>query len=113
MVQQGERGILGGLLGLGIPRHRAEYHEEQLRSGRSLVSVRTAEPAVAGPAVAGRLLDEAGAVEVDRGDDAELGSDDSRVDGGSEEPGDLVATGADRRTEPEVEPEVGRETYER
>ena len=62
-------GILGGLLGLGIPRHRAEYHEQQLRSGRSLVSVRTAEPAVAG-----RLLEEGGAVEVDRGDDDEPGA---------------------------------------
>lgn len=32
-------GILGGLLGLGIPRHEAEMHEEQVRQGRTLVSV--------------------------------------------------------------------------
>lgn len=57
-------GVLGGLLGLGIPRHKAEYHQQQLSEGRSLVTVRTAEPEVAG-----RLLDDAGAVEVDRGED--------------------------------------------
>lgn len=59
-------GILGGLLGLGIPRHKAEYHEEQLREGRSLVTVRTAEPEVAG-----RLLSNAGAIEVDQGDEGD------------------------------------------
>lgn len=32
-------GILGGLLGLGIPRHEAEMHEEQVKQGRTLVSV--------------------------------------------------------------------------
>ena len=32
-------GILGGLLGLGIPRHEAQMHEEQVRQGRTLVSV--------------------------------------------------------------------------
>jgi hypothetical protein len=32
-------GILGGLLGLGIPRHEAEMHEEQVRQGRTIVSV--------------------------------------------------------------------------
>ena len=32
-------GLLGGLLGLGIPRHEAEMHEEQVREGRTLVSV--------------------------------------------------------------------------
>lgn len=32
-------GLLGGLLGLGIPRHEAEMHEEQVRQGRTLVSV--------------------------------------------------------------------------
>lgn len=59
-------GILGGLLGLGIPRHKAEYHEEQLRQGRSLVTLRTAEPEVAA-----RLLSNAGAVEVDQGDEVD------------------------------------------
>lgn len=33
-------GLLGGLMGLGIPRHEAEAHEEQVRQGRTLVSVR-------------------------------------------------------------------------
>jgi hypothetical protein len=65
-------GVLGGLLGLGIPRHQAEYHEEQLRQGRTLVTVRTDEPGVAA-----RLLSNAGAVEVDEGNsDALLGEDD-------------------------------------
>lgn len=32
-------GMLGGLLGLGIPRHEAEMHEEQVRRGKTLVSV--------------------------------------------------------------------------
>lgn len=32
-------GILGALLGLGIPRHEAEMHEEQVRGGKTLVSV--------------------------------------------------------------------------
>lgn len=57
-------GVLGGLLGLGIPRHKAEYHEEQIRGGRMLVTVQTAEPAIAE-----RIFSAAGAVEVDRGDD--------------------------------------------
>ncbi len=57
-------GVLGGLLGLGIPRHKAEYHEEQLRQGRSLITVRTSEPEVAG-----RLLSNAGAIEVDLGEE--------------------------------------------
>lgn len=58
-------GLLGGLLGLGIPRHKAEYHEQQVRAGRTLVTVQTAEPGVAE-----RILTGAGAVEIDRGEDA-------------------------------------------
>jgi hypothetical protein len=38
-------GILGGLLGLGIPRHEAEMHEEQVREGRTIVSVQADTPA--------------------------------------------------------------------
>jgi hypothetical protein len=62
-------GVLGGLLGLGIPRHRAEHHQQQLERGLSLVTVRTGEPLVVE-----RLLGEAGALEVDRGDDDGLSS---------------------------------------
>lgn len=57
-------GVLGGLLGLGIPRHKAEYHEEQVRAGRTLVTVQTAEPAIAE-----RIFAAAGAVDIDRGGD--------------------------------------------
>jgi hypothetical protein len=35
-------GIIGGLIGLGIPKHEAEYFDEQVREGRALVTV-TAE----------------------------------------------------------------------
>lgn len=54
-------GILGGLLGLGIPRHEAELHEEQVKQGRTLVSVqgeRTAD--------AESILVDAGAADVQR-----------------------------------------------
>lgn len=54
-------GILGGLLGLGIPRHNAEMHEEQVKQGRTLVSVqgeRTAD--------AEAMLADAGASDVQR-----------------------------------------------
>lgn len=37
-------GLLGGLLGLGIPRHEAEMHEEQVKQGRTLVSVQGDDP---------------------------------------------------------------------
>lgn len=58
-------GVLGGLLGMGIPRHKAEYHEQQVRAGRTLVTVQTAEPAIAE-----RIFTEAGAADIDRGTDA-------------------------------------------
>lgn len=32
-------GILGGLLGLGIPRHEAEMYEQEVRSGRTILTV--------------------------------------------------------------------------
>lgn len=69
-------GVLGGLLGLGIPRHKAEYHQRQLEQGLSLVTVRTGEPLVVE-----RLLAEAGAIEVDRADQvdpADLAADRDR-----------------------------------
>jgi hypothetical protein len=59
-------GVLGGLLGLGIPRHKAEYHEQQVQAGRTLVTVQTAEPAIAE-----RIFSGAGAVDIDRGRDDE------------------------------------------
>lgn len=59
-------GVLGGLLGLGIPRHKAEYHEQQVQAGRTLVTVQTAEPAIAE-----RIFSAAGAVDIDRGHDDE------------------------------------------
>lgn len=54
-------GILGGLLGLGIPRHEAELHEEEVRHGRTIVSVQGADVDQAD-----RILGEAGADEVKR-----------------------------------------------
>lgn len=54
-------GILGGLLGLGIPRHNAEMYEEQVKQGRTIVSVqgeRTAE--------AEAILTDGGATDVER-----------------------------------------------
>ena len=63
-------GVLGGLLGLGIPRHKAEYHEEQVRAGRTLVTVQTAEPAIAE-----RIFSAAGAVDIDRGGDEVAAAD--------------------------------------
>ena len=54
-------GVLGGLLGLGIPRHEAEMHEEQLRQGRTLVSV---QADATGDAE--RILNDAGAIDVRR-----------------------------------------------
>ena len=52
-------GILGGLLGLGIPRHEAEMHEEEVRQGRTIVSVQAERPADAEA-----MLRDAGAQEV-------------------------------------------------
>ncbi|MDQ2689980.1 MAG: general stress protein [Chloroflexota bacterium] len=52
-------GILGGLLGLGIPRHEAEMHEQEVREGRSIVTVQGAD---AGEAES--LLVDAGATDV-------------------------------------------------
>lgn len=54
-------GILGGLLGLGIPRHEAEMHEEQVKQGRTLVSVQGE-----GTADTEAILRDAGAVDVRR-----------------------------------------------
>jgi hypothetical protein len=54
-------GVLGGLLGLGIPRHEAEMHEEQLRQGRTLVSV---QADATGDAEG--ILNDAGAIDVRR-----------------------------------------------
>ncbi len=54
-------GILGGLLGLGIPRHEAEMHEEEIKQGRTLVSV---QADTIGDAE--RILTDAGAVDVRR-----------------------------------------------
>lgn len=54
-------GILGGLLGLGIPRHEAELHEEQVKGGRTIVSVQADDSADAE-----RILADAGAVDVKR-----------------------------------------------
>lgn len=55
--------VLGGLLGLGIPRHRAAFHEEQLRSGYCLVTVQTSETSVAE-----QVMTDAGATAVDAGE---------------------------------------------
>jgi hypothetical protein len=54
-------GLLGGLLGLGIPRHDAELHEEQVRSGRTIVSIQGENVADAES-----LLTDAGAIDVKR-----------------------------------------------
>ena len=54
-------GILGGLLGLGIPRHEAEMHEEQIKQGRTLVSV---QADTIGDAE--RIMADAGAIDVRR-----------------------------------------------
>jgi hypothetical protein len=54
-------GILGGLLGLGIPRHEAKMHEEQIKQGRTLVSVQGGRVAEAES-----LLADAGATDVRR-----------------------------------------------
>jgi hypothetical protein len=54
-------GILGGLLGLGIPRHQAEMHEEQVKQGRTLVSVQTDDVEAAES-----ILADAGAIEAQR-----------------------------------------------
>jgi hypothetical protein len=54
-------GLLGGLLGLGIPRHDAELHEEQVRSGRTIVSIQGENIADAEA-----LLTDAGAMDVKR-----------------------------------------------
>lgn len=54
-------GILGGLLGLGIPRHEAEMHEEQVKQGRTLVSVQADNIGDAE-----KILADAGAMDVRR-----------------------------------------------
>lgn len=54
-------GLLGGLMGLGIPRHEAELHEEQVKQGRTLVSVQGDDPAAAET-----ILSDSGATEVQR-----------------------------------------------
>ena len=54
-------GILGGLLGLGIPRHEAEMHEEQVKQGRTLVSIQGVDMADAEA-----VLADAGAIDVRR-----------------------------------------------
>ncbi len=54
-------GILGGLLGLGIPRHEAEMHEEQVKEGRTLVSVQADDVSTAES-----VLADAGAIEAHR-----------------------------------------------
>lgn len=85
--------VLGGLLGLGIPRHRARFHEEQLRSGYCLVTVETREPGVAE-----RVMTEAGATVVDAGEPPFAEADRAAIPVGSaadagDQPSALVEAG--------------------
>ncbi|WP_164102080.1 general stress protein [Candidatus Laterigemmans baculatus] len=56
-------GVIGALIGLGIPEHEAEYYHGELERGRTIVTVRaTGDDAVR----ARRILDNANAYDYDR-----------------------------------------------
>jgi hypothetical protein len=55
-------GVLGALIGLGIPEDEARYYESEVRSGRTLITVRAAEM----PAEVGEILRNHGGYDVHR-----------------------------------------------